>query len=444
MRLAIRLSVVALFGLVIGGAALVGLRAGREEAVREQPDAQVTALPSATNTDQQIAGLLARIERLPDSAEAYTSLGAAYLQRARESGDPSFYARAETALNRSLTLDSENAETYLQLGVLALARHQFEDALVHGRRAHELNPYKAAALGVIGDAQVELARYEEAAGTFQAMADRRPDLASFARLSYMRELQGDLPGAIELMKRAVIGAPGSEAHAWTQVQLGHLSFASGDLDAAEREYERTLFQRPGYLHARAGIARVAAARGDYAGAAGIYREVTETMPLPEYVIALADVQRAAGDDEGAAQTEALVLAMDRLFRESGVNTDVEMALFRADRGIDIANTVADAQAALANRPGVHTWDALAWALYRAGRSEEALAASDQALRLGTRDPLMRYHAGMIALALGQSERAAAELRLAVSPNPAFSVRYGAEAVRMLGELGSTAMASLRR
>ncbi|MGH2585882.1 MAG: tetratricopeptide repeat protein, partial [Dehalococcoidia bacterium] len=264
MRLTIRLSIIALFGLVIGGAALVGLRAGREEALHEQPDVPVAALPSATNTDQQIAGLLARIERLPESAEAYTSLGAAYLQKARESGDPTFYARAETALNRSLALDGENAETYLELGVLALARHQFEDGLVYGRRAHELNPYKAAALGVIGDAQVELGRYEEAAATFQAMEDRRPDLASFARLSYMRELHGDLPGAIELMKRAVIAAPGSEAHAWTQVQLGHLYFASGDLDAAEKEYERTLFQRPGYLHARAGIARIAAARGDYA------------------------------------------------------------------------------------------------------------------------------------------------------------------------------------
>ncbi|MGH2585056.1 MAG: tetratricopeptide repeat protein, partial [Dehalococcoidia bacterium] len=137
----------------------------------------------------------------------------------------------------------------------------------------------------------------------------------------------------------------------------------------------------------------------------------------------------------------LVLAMDGLFRENGVNTDVEMALFRADRGIEIAVTVADARAALAVRPGIHAWDALAWALYKAGRYDEALAASDQALRLGTRDPLMRYHAGMIALALGQTERAAAELRLAVSPNPAFSVRYGAEAVRVLGELGGAAAAS---
>jgi tetratricopeptide (TPR) repeat protein len=257
-------------------------------------------------------------------------------------------------------------------------------------------------------------------------------------MSYIRELHGDIPGAIEMMQRAVIGATGNEMHAWTQVQLGHLYFTSNDLDAAEKEYERTLFQRPDYLHARAGIARVKAARDDYAGAAAIYEEITRTMPLPEYVIALADVQHAAGDGNAARETEALVQAMDRLFRDNGVNTDVEMALFRADRDIAIETTVEDARRALASRPGIHAWDALAWALYKAGRYDEALAASDQALRLGTRDPLMRYHAGMIALALGQTDRAQAELHAAVSQNPHFSVRYGEGAARTLRQLDQDA------
>ena len=157
MRPIVRLSVVALFALVIAGAALAGLAVGRNQVSRPGAGVQAPPPPMAS-TDQQIASLLARIQRLPDSAEAHTNLGAAYLQKARESGDPSFYGRAEAALSKSLTLDAENADTYVNLGGLALARHRFAEALEHGGRARALNPYKAAALGVIGDAQVELGR----------------------------------------------------------------------------------------------------------------------------------------------------------------------------------------------------------------------------------------------------------------------------------------------
>jgi tetratricopeptide (TPR) repeat protein len=432
-RHGIRLGIIVVFALAICGAVLAGLVAGRRAPVERGGVAPEPVGPVLT-TDQQIESYLARIQRLPDNAEAYTGLGAAYLQKARESGDPTFYGRAEAALTRSTDLDAANADTYIQLGVLAAARHRFADALAYGRRAFELNPYKAAALGGVGDALVELGRYDEAEDTFRTMADLRPDLASFARLSYIRELHGDLPRAIELMQRAVIGASGSEAHAWTQVQLGNLYFARGDLAAARREYERTLFQRPGYLHARAGLARIDAAQGNYQRAAATYEEMTRVMPLPEYVIALADVQRAAGDLNAARGTEALLQAMDRLFRENGVNTDLEMAAYRADRDIDIEQTVEDARRVLAERPVVQAWDALAWALYKAERYDEARAASDQALRLGSRDPLMRFHAGMIALALGEIERARAELTLAVAPNPRFSVRYADAAAQMLAQL----------
>jgi tetratricopeptide (TPR) repeat protein len=322
------------------------------------------------------------------------------------------------------------------LGTLALARHEFEQGLAYGEQAREQNPYKAAAYSVIGDAQVELGRYGEARATVQALVDLRPDLTSYARVSYIRELNGDLPGAIDAMRQAVTaGSAGTEALAWTRVQLGHLYFNSGDLAAAQKEYERTLFEYPDYLHARAGLARLMAARGDYAGAAALYLEITRTMPLPEYVIALADVQRAAGNTEEAARTEQLVEAMDRLYRANGVRTDVEMALFRADRGIDPAATVEAARQALAVRPGIHASDALAWALYQAGRYEEAQAASDQALRLGTRDSLMHFHAGMIAAQLVQTDRARSELTAALTLNPHFSVRWADQARETLKRLG---------
>ena len=437
MRLSVRLALVAAVLLTAAVAALAGLSAGRGQVLRQRMDVPPPppVLRGAPDTDQQIADLQTRIARGNAGAQVYTSLGAAYLQKARESGDPAYYSRAEAALKTSLDMDAGNADTFVALGTLALVRHHFEEALSLGERARELNPYKAAALRVIADAQVELGRYPQAADTVQAMVNLRPDLSSYARVSYLRELFGDVPGAIEAMDRAVTaGAPGTEALAWTRVQLGHLHFSRGDLSAAEAEYERTLVELPGYLHARAGLARVRAARGEWAPAIAIYEGITTDLPVPEYVIALAEVQRAAGNAEATAQAEALVGVIDRLYRENGINTDLEMALFAADRDIDIAGTVERAHQAAAARPSIQAYDALAWALYKAGRYEEAMAAAEHALRLGTRDSLMRFHAGMIAAKLGQRDRARTELRDALTQNPHFSLRYADEAARTLRQL----------
>lgn len=423
--------------LVVVGGTLGGLYAGR---TRTPSSARVTRSPgivarAARTTDEQIAELQARIARRPDRALDYSALGAAYLQKAREGGDPTYYARAEAVLQQALTLEPEEPNAVIALGGLALARHQFEAALALGERATALTPYKAAAYGVVADAQIELGRYDDALATIATMLDLRPDLSSYARVSYIHELHGDIDGAVEAMRWAVeAGATGSESLAWTRVQLGHLEFSRGQFDMAEAEYRRTLVELPGYLHARAGLARVAAARGDYATAMATYDAITKQMPVAEYVIALAEVQWAVGNTREALQAEGLVGVLDRLQRENGVNTDAEMALFAADHDIGLPGALADARQAVAIRPSVYAYDVLAWTLYKNGHDDEALAASDQALRLGSRDSLIRFHAGMIAARLGQAERARAEFRAAIAQNPYFSLRYHHEAVRTLRAL----------
>ncbi len=139
----------------------------------------------------------------PRDPDGYTLLAAAYLQKVRETGDGSLYLRADEALARALALSPDNAAALTERGALRLARHDFRGALSDGRRAHALTPELVRPYGVLVDAYVELGRYGRAARTLQRMIDLKPDLAAYARVSYFRELHGDLAGAMEAMRLAV-------------------------------------------------------------------------------------------------------------------------------------------------------------------------------------------------------------------------------------------------
>jgi tetratricopeptide (TPR) repeat protein len=399
--------------------------------------------PLELGAAQTVEQFQERIRRNPDDPSAYAQLGLALLQRVRETADPSLYTRAEQAFAEALKRDPRQLDALAGQGSLALSRHKFTDALRFGQQAHAINPYRAEFYGIIGDAQIELGQYEAAFDTIQKMVDTRPALNSYSRASYLRELQGDTAGAIEIMRKAVAsGVPGTENMLWTQVQLGHLYFNSGDMRSAEQTYRAALLLRPDYLYAFAGIARVQAARGEYKAAIDQYRRIIKTLPLPEFVIALGEVYEANGQPNEARQQYDLVRAMQQLNAGAGMDVDLELALFDADHGAtalkaggaDLAQAVARARASYVRRPSIYGADALAWSLYQHGEYREAWRYSQLALRLGTRDAAMHYHAGMIALALDDRSSARLHLRQALAINPYFSVRYAEPARQKLAEL----------
>lgn len=390
---------------------------------------------SPSRFDAQIASLQETLRNDADAPGAATRLGNAYLQMARETGDPSYYPKADELFARALDLNSDDFVAMNGQGALALARHQFADALEWGERARDVNPHYPATYGVIGDAQIELGRYPEAIATFQRMVDLRPDLPSYARVSYARELMGDTVGAIAAMESAAqAGAARPESVAWTHAQLGNLRFNTGDLAGAEWQYRQSVATLPGYVYGLAGLGRVAAARGDIEAAIASYTQAIQTMPLPEFVIALGDTYQAAGRQAEAAAQYALVEAMQQLFAANGVDTDLEMALFDADHGRNLPAAVERARAVYEARPSIKAADVLAWTLYQTGDDTAAREASRQALRLGTKDALMLFHAGMIEARLGDTGPAIGHLQAALDLNPAFSPLYAPQARATLASL----------
>ncbi len=283
-------------------------------------------------------------------------------------------------------------------------------------RARSLAPDSIAAFPVLVDALVELGRYDEAERALQRLIDLKPSLPAYARVSYFRELHGDLAGAADAMARAVSAGGGARENvAYVQTLLGDLELARGRLAEARRAYGAALASVPDYVPALAGRARLTAARGDLAGAIAGWKRVTTLLPLPEYAIELGEAELAAGRRAAGRRDLALVDAQRTLLAEAGVNSDVEFARFEADHG-DATEALKLARQAWADAPSVRSADALGWALTRAGRPAAGLRWARRALRLGSLDPTFRYHAGIAA---GDTPEGRRNLRLAL--------RHGLEA-----------------
>ena len=357
----------------------------------------------------------------PDSATAYAGLGDAYLARARESGDPGFYARAERAYGASLRRDPGDLGALIGAGTLAGLRHDFAGQLRLGRRAAAQAPELARPYTVVADAQVELGRYDAAAATIQRLVDRKPGLAAYARASYLRELSGDPAGAVEAMRLAVSAGGTPENVAYVQSLLADLELARGRATAARAAYTAALRSLPGYPAGLVGLARVDAAGGDPGRAAVRLRRASERLPLPATLVLLSEVERALGRDEAATGALAAARAQHELLSGGRVRPDAEAVLFAADFGSP-ARAVSLGRRVWRSAPSVRSADALGWALVRAGRPREGFSFARRALRLGSRDPLFRLHAGIAAREAGLAAPAARHLAVAANGRAALSPR----------------------
>ena len=395
------------------------------------------------STDDFIEFWRRRVDHDPADYISYTELAGGFLRRAREIGDVDSYSRAGAAVEQALKLNPKYETAISYQANVQFARHDFAGALETSQRIFSLNPGSAQALALIGDSDLELGRYDEAQSAYDSLSRITQTSPVLSRLAHLAELKGDPSKAIGLAQQAVTAAADEgtspEGQAWYDLQLANLEFNTGDLDSAQMQYRASLDAFPGYVHALAGLAKVNAARREYDEAISLYRQVVARYPVPEYVAALGDLYLVAGRGQEAQQQYGLIGAIDSLYKANAINTDLQMALFFADHDLKLDDAVTQAREVYARQPGnIRAADVLAWALYKSGQYGEAMAYSEQALRLGTRDALMLFHAGMLNDKIGNPDAAREYLSRALQINPRFSVLYADQARQSLDSLGSLA------
>ena len=383
---------------------------------------------AAGDTQAEIAGLQGELRADPTNTKALDTLGLAYLQRVRETGDPTYYGKADGILHNALRIAPNDLIATAGLGQLALSRHRFRTALALGLRARKISPTTAGVYGVIGDAELELGRYRQAFRAFDRMGAIKPDVASYARVSYARELighTGDAERAMALAASAAVGA--REASSWTHVQLGLLYLNSGGAQRALVEMRHALQLFPDYYLALDGMAQAQVGLGHLATARTYEQAAVDRVPLPQYVGLLGDLDRSLGKPVAAQREYALIGVIEKLLAANGVRNDLDVALFDADHGIGLPHALELARSGYAERPSIVGDDVVAWTLARNGKCGEAVRWSNRALRLGTKDPLKLFHRGWIAACLGDRAEERTYYERALALNPDFSVLWASTA-----------------
>jgi tetratricopeptide (TPR) repeat protein len=419
----------------------------RADALVFAPVPEALLTPQPTGTGHIIHSAQVTVSRNPNDATGYAGLGAAYFQRARETGDVSDYQLAEQSLTRSLDLVSADFSADAALGTMAevcMGEHRFADALNYAQRALSLGTGDVSPFAVIGDAYADMGEYEKAGVAYGRLTppnitlSPRAAYARESRMSYLKFIAGDTAGAISLMKTAV--TEGVEAQlpsenlAWLYYELGEFYTQAGDSVSADTAYVAALTIHPGDYRAMASLAKLRANNGRYAEAIVLYQKAVAVVPMPIFVAELGDLYAKSGNQAEAQKQYALVGYIGLLGHINQVLHNRDLALFYADHDMKLAEALDLAQKELEVRHDVYTWDVLAWALYKNGKLTEAAKASEKAMRFGTRDSLLLFHAGMIAERLGQREQARSELKEALQINPHFHLIYANAAQEKLAAL----------
>ena len=383
------------------------------------------------------------LQKNPNDIKASLGLAALYIQEARVTGNYMYYdAAAMKYVNNVLKSDSANFDALVYKSLIYLSQHHFADGLSTAQKAQLINPYNAFVYGILIDGNVEMGYYDSAVASSDKMVSIRPDLRSYSRISYLREIYGDYPGSIDAMKRAVeAGAAGEESTEWARVQLGLLFEKTGDIKNAEMCYDITLQVRPDYAYALAGLARIAVSAKDYNKALNYYLKADSLVSDYSFKEEMVDLYKLTGEKQKADATAKEVIENLNNAATKG-NSDENIGHY-ADRELAYAflkindNDKAFEHAMLEynRRPdNIDVNETLAWVYYNKADYTNALKYITVALKTKCKNPTLLSRAGLIYNKAGDKVMAKTLLQQASVNNPNINIELKEESLKTLNSL----------
>ena len=284
---------------------------------------------------------------------------------------------------------------------------------------------------------METGNYKAAIENADKMVSIRPDIRSYSRISYLREIHGDYSGAIEAMKMATeSGQPGDETTEWSRVQLGQLYEKTGDLKNAEMHYAIALQNRPNYAYALAGLGRLSLASKDYNKAIHYFLQADSLVNDYSFKEELIDVYQLAGQKDKAD-------AINAMNKDAQSGKDNQNIGHYADRELAYAylktnnydKALEHALAEYNRRPtNIDVNETLAWVYYKKEDYKKALLYIQVALKTNSKNPTLLCRAGLIYAKADDRMKAKAILLEALKNNPNIDASLKTESMRLLQTL----------
>lgn len=414
----------------------------RKSDVKYELELRQGALASTSewlNSKSAIEGLIERLRNNPSDNKIKLSLGMAYIQEARISGNHAYYDKAALELfNSILNKEENNFEALIGKATVLLSQHHFSDAIPVAEQAMKISEHTSSVFGLLTDAYVELGDYQKAIEMADKMSATRPDMRSYSRISYLREILGDYIGAIDAMKMAVeAGYPGSEQTEWCRVQLGHLYENTGNLVMAQHCYDQSIYFRPTFSWAFAGLARVEKAKGNNQNAIQLLKTAQAILPDFTFQQELTEIYRISNQPYEAAVSARKTIEIlggvqgDDSGKNHGHYADKELSYAYLD-AYDYINAYKHALIEYNRRPeNIEVNQLLAWVNYKLGRYEEANRLIDIALRTGSKNTVLNYEAGLIKSKFGLVQEGSRLMNQSLAMNPYISPSLKWETKKMI-------------
>ena len=358
------------------------------------------------NTKAAIETLLDKIRRNPNDVKSKLALGMAYIQESRVTGDHAYYDEASLQLvEQVLEKEPANYDAQCLKTTILLSQHHFADALKLAQSLATNFPDAAYGYGLLCDANVELGNYNEAISAADKMNAHRPDLRSYSRISYLREILGDYTGAKQAMDMAVqSGVVGLEQTEWCRTQLGQLYEKTNDFAKAETLYQTSLAARPNYAYALIGEARIKTHEQKFDEAIDLLKaakqttqdflvneEMVKTYNLSAIGYQQTDVAKSKmAADNAKTLSEKLIAQLkihansDQSAPDKGHYADKELAYAYLDIN-DTDNALIHATREWNRRPeNIDVNECLAWVYFKRGDITNAKTYIQKALRTGSK------------------------------------------------------------
>lgn len=370
--------------------------------------------------------LIARLNTKPGDTKTELALANAYIIESRISGNMAYYDKAALkTVDRIIEREPKNYEALMLRSLLQLSQHHFAEGLESAKLAVSIDSNSAFVYGLLLDANVEMGNYAAAVDAAGKMVSIRPDLRSYSRIAYLREIHGDYAGAVSAMKLAVqAGIPAEETTEWCRVQLGKLYENMGEVEQARFQYNLSLAARPQYAYALAGLGRIHSFEKKYDSAVYYFEQAAALMTDLGIKNNLADAYHRAGQqakandmykqimDEMNSSEKALIKDPDM-----GHYSDKEQAyVYLQNNNYDKA--LAHAMAEYKRRPAnIEVNELMAWVHYKRNEIDKALPYVSAALVTNSKNPVLLCTAGLVYLKAGDVEKGKKMIELGLKNNP---------------------------